>query len=280
MLSSPTKASQGSLWHACVCAWLWEGPGSRLALRWAVGRDTGGQGPSVSPSCFGLIQARPVHPAWKCLTLKSDPRAKPSPTPSCSAGDGKGHIPGSPWREMWMAHRGRFHCFSEMRLLFPSFSVCGWCVWGGRWAVWGSLVPDSLEEGWACCSPHNNPDSSPKVSHLREPTAVSPWSVPLLSSIWHLLWPQRENQVCLECSALSLLPLQEENSREESHRLERLESKTQSRLRPPAALRTGKKQENMGSWARADSQGEDWVSSDECKPSLQLWLSLPPAGIL
>ena len=63
----------------------------------------------MSPSCFGLIQARPVPPAWKCLTLKSDPRAKPLPTPFCSAGDGKGHVPGTPWREICMAHRGRFH---------------------------------------------------------------------------------------------------------------------------------------------------------------------------
>lgn len=87
----------------------------------------------------GLIQARPVHPGWEGLPEKSNPSAlsaqpsaKPSPTPSCSAGDGEGCVPGS-WAPLRRGEEGRggggeggiytFHCFSEMQLLFQFFPI-------------------------------------------------------------------------------------------------------------------------------------------------------------
>lgn len=54
-----------------------------------------GQTVSSSSSSFGQIQPHPVHPGWEYLPLKSHPSAKQPPTPSCSDGDEKGHVPGS-----------------------------------------------------------------------------------------------------------------------------------------------------------------------------------------
>lgn len=69
---------------------------SRVALRSGVGSIW--QGQTVCPSPSGLIRAHPIHPGWECLPLKSNQSAKlsakSSPTPSCSAGDGKGCVPG------------------------------------------------------------------------------------------------------------------------------------------------------------------------------------------
>lgn len=91
----------------------------------------------------GLIQAHPVHPGWECLPAKSNPSAltaqpsaKPSPTPSCSAGDGEGYVPGS-WAPLPGVGVGNLHISLLLRNAapFPVLSYGG----GAHWSpiFWG-----------------------------------------------------------------------------------------------------------------------------------------------
>lgn len=177
--------------HVCVCVCgmhththtqLWEGPGKQAGPEMSRGsRETGARGTSVSPSRFGLTQAHPIHP---CLEA-SDPEGRPMSQAFTHAfllcWGWKRTCSRKPLTEMRMAHRDRFHWFSEMWLLFPfSYSVCGWCGGVQYGAHWDLMA---RRRGMSLRLPHNNPDSSQRVSHLSDPTAVSPWSVPLLSSI-------------------------------------------------------------------------------------------------
>lgn len=191
-----------------------------------------GPGDQCAPSRFGLTQAHPIHPAWKRLTLKADPWPSLL-TPSCSAGDGERTCSREALDGDADGTQGQISLVlrNVAPLSFPSLSVDGVGVqYGAHWF----LMARRRDEPAA---PHNNPDSSPRFPPQRPYCCLT---LVCSSSLFHLtsLLASRESQVCLECSA----------QQEESHRLERLESKTQSQLRSPAAPRT---QEEPGklSWS-------------------------------
>lgn len=160
---------------------------------------------SVSFSSSGLVQAHPVHPGWECLPLKSNLSAKPSPTPSCSAGDRKGHVPGS------AAPLGRGRASTDsIAFQTCSASSLSFSVPPREWGC--SLVPALWGLEVRLLPPHSKiiliqSDHPKSCTSVAQPLplpylSILPFLSLTFSSLIYSLFPASE------CSALSSPPFQ------------------------------------------------------------------------